>query len=74
MYMSQNQVSFDNSDGDDDYHNVVIIIMMMMLLMIMMRMMMEGFDQNLNLQQHILGSGLLHKKLVFFQSLNLCRN
>ena len=26
MYMSQNQVSFDNSYGDDDYHNVVIII------------------------------------------------
>ena len=24
--MSQNQISFGNSDGDDDYHNVVIII------------------------------------------------
>ena len=73
--MSQNQISFGNSDGDDDYHSVVIIIMMMMmLLMIMMRMMMERFDQNLNLQQHILGLGLLHKKLVFFQSFNLCIN
>ena len=72
--MSQNQISFDNSDGDDDYHDVVIMIMMTMLLMIMMRMIMERVDQNLNLQQHILGLGLLHKKLVFFQSFNLCRN
>ena len=47
--------------------------MMTMLPMIMMRMMMERFDQNLNLQQHILGFGLLHKKLVFFQSFNLVK-